>query len=106
MIQKGNWKLSVYHDDQAELYHLGDDPHELNNLYVLDEYREIQSELTLDLMKRVLGIKVRDVGMEWPTESYPIDVRFEALQKTHLDPSGITGVKTGQVDSSARHDSD
>lgn len=98
MIRKGDWKLSIYHDDQCELYDLSDDPNELSNLYGFDEYAVIQNELTLDLMKRLLGVKVRDVGLEWPTEKYPIDVRFEALQKKHLDPSNITGLKSSSSD--------
>ena len=99
-VRKGDWKLSIYHDDRCELYDLAKDPAELKNLYGLDEYASIQNELTLDLMKRLLGVKVRDVGMNWPTEKYPIDVRFEALQKTHLDPSSITGLKPTSNDAS------
>ena len=95
MIRKGNWKLSVYHDDLCELYDLANDPHELKNLYEDEEYDTVRVDLTLDLTKRLLGVKVRDVGMNWPTEKYPIDVRFEALQKAYLDPSSITGLKRG-----------
>ena len=98
MIRKGDWKLSIYHDDRCELYHVGDDPAELKNLYVKSEYSEIRNELTLEMMKLLLGVKVRDVGMDWPTEKYPIDVRFEALQKNHLDPSSITGLKSASSD--------
>ena len=100
MIRKGDWKLSIYHDDRCELFNLADDSAELKNLYGLSEYASIQNELTLDLMRRVLGVKVRDVGMDWPTEKYPIDVRFEALQKNHLDPSSITGLKPTSNDAS------
>lgn len=101
MIRKGNWKLSIYHDDQCELYNLADDPNELLNLYGANEYATVQNELTLELLKRTLGVKVRDTGMNWPTEKYPIDVRFEVLQKTHLDPSSITGLNPTTSDLSA-----
>ena len=93
MLRKGDWKLSIYEDDRCELYNIADDPKELLNLYGKDEYQDIQSELTLDLTKRLLGVKVRDVGMEWPSDEYPIDVRFEALQKSHVDSSDITDLK-------------
>lgn len=92
MIRKGDWKLSVYADDQGELYHLKDDPKERVNLYEDEAYASIRSDLTLSLVKRLLGVKVRDVGVEWPFEEYPFDVRFEALQKTHQDPAEITGL--------------
>jgi arylsulfatase A-like enzyme len=92
MIRKGPWKLCLYVDDRCELYQLRDDPAELNNLYGQKEFQDIQTELTLDLTKRLLGVKVRDVGIDWPAEKYPVDVRFEALQKTCRDPVGITGL--------------
>jgi arylsulfatase A-like enzyme len=94
MIRQGDWKLSIYEDDRAELYDLENDPDELNNLYGADEYAQIQNELTLALTKRILGVKVRDVGIDWPVEEHPVDVRFEALQKTNQDPTDITGLKT------------
>ncbi|MBK1878993.1 sulfatase family protein [Pelagicoccus mobilis] len=97
MIRKGDWKLSIYHDDLCELYNLKDDPHEMNNLYERESCKAIREELTLLLLKRTLGVKNRDVGMEWPEQDYPIDVRFEPLQKSHHDISHITGIATSKT---------
>jgi len=83
MIRQGDWKLSIYHDDRAELYYLADDPEELNNLYDDPRHRDRRDALTLLLLKRVLGVKVRELGghnLRWPREQYPIDVRFEPLE--------------------------
>lgn len=92
MIRKGNWKLSIYEDDQGELYDLDTDAEELVNLFDSEDYENVRSEMTLALLKRVLGVKVRDVGVEWPESVYPVDVRFEPLQKLHQDRANITGV--------------
>ena len=92
MLRKGDWKLSIYHDDRCELYNLADDPAETNNLYGDDACQSVQSDLTLELTKRMLGVKVRDVGIDWPYEEYSVDVRFEPLLKIHLDPAEITGL--------------
>ncbi len=91
MIRMGDWKLSVYFDDRNELYNLADDPHELNNLHEDDRFAEKRNELAMALLQRVIGVKVRDVGIEWPTESMPVDYRFESLLKTKPDPTHITG---------------
>ena len=81
MIRKDNFKLSLYYDDSGELYDLSNDPHELKNLYKDEDFAGIRNELTLELVKRVLGVKVRDRSMlHWDTDSYPIDVRFEPLE--------------------------
>lgn len=81
MIRKGQYKLSVYSDDKGELYHLENDPHELCNLYDNKEYAEIRNELSLLLLKRVMSVKVRDIGkLEWDYPPYPHDVRFEPLE--------------------------
>jgi len=93
MIRKGDWKLSIYQDDRCELFNIIDDPGEATNLYGINEYAAIQSELTLELMKRILGVKVRDVGLHWPYEEHPVDVRFEPLLKSHQDSAEITGLK-------------
>ncbi|MCZ6674217.1 MAG: sulfatase-like hydrolase/transferase [Verrucomicrobia bacterium] len=93
MIRKGDWKLSIYEDDRCELYNLKEDPGENRNLYGNDEYRSIKAELTLDLMKRLLGVKVRNVGINWPYKEYSVDVRFEPLLKNHEDPADITRLK-------------
>lgn len=93
MIRKGPWKLSIYHDDECELYNIEEDPHEIRNLYDSEEHKEVQAELTLLLMKRTLGVKVRDVGLDWPSERYPFDLRFESLHKFHSDSGAITGIE-------------
>ena len=81
MIRKGEYKLSIYSDDRCELYNREEDPEEIHNLYGRDEYKEIQQELTLELLKRVLSVKVRDIGrIDWDDEEYPIDVRANPLE--------------------------
>ena len=81
MVRKGNYKLSIYHDDQGELYRIDSDPRELHNLYDDPEYAGIRQELTLILLKRVLGVKVRETGRTaWNFEEYGQDVRFEPLE--------------------------
>ena len=81
MVRKGNYKLSIYHDDQGELYRIDSDPEELHNLYNDPEYFAVRQELTLILLKRILGVKVRETGgIEWNFEEYGQDVRFEPLE--------------------------
>ncbi|MGL6201430.1 MAG: sulfatase family protein [Lachnospiraceae bacterium] len=81
MLRKGNYKLSIYGDDQCELYDLAADPYELCNLYTDDAYKNVKDEMTSLLLKRVLSVKVRDIGkLEWDYQDYPYDVRFEPLE--------------------------
>ncbi len=81
MIRKGNYKLSIYGDDRGELYDMSQDPFELYNRYQDEEFREIREELTLLLLKRIMSVKVRDIGkMNWDYKDYPYDVRFEPLE--------------------------
>ena len=80
MIRKSNMKLSIYADDRCELYDLSTDPKELKNLYDDPAYKDIKTELTLDLLKRVMSVKTRDVGLNWNYEKYPHDVRYEPLE--------------------------
>ncbi|MCT4598300.1 MAG: sulfatase-like hydrolase/transferase [Vallitalea sp.] len=82
MIRRGDWKLTIYYDDQCELYYIKEDPHEMNNLYDDNSVKDIRNELTLLLTKRLLGVKVRDVGLQWPYDKYPHDVRCEPLEHT------------------------
>ena len=59
-LLKGNWRLVYYPkkmfaeelggQDFGELYDLGTDPWEMNNLYFLPEYQEKVRELQRDLM--------------------------------------------------------
>lgn len=81
MIRRGDWKLSVYAEDLGELYHVTEDPEERENLFENPEYADIRNDLTLRLLKRVLGVKIRDVGGGvWNTEEYPVDVRRMPLE--------------------------
>jgi hypothetical protein len=63
------------------LFNVKDDPYEIDNLYENDAHKSKREELTLLLTKRLLGVKVRDVGMRWPTTEGIVDVRFESLHK-------------------------
>jgi len=50
-------------------------------LYTEDDYSQIRNHLTLLLLKRVIGTKVRDIGkLEWEYPSYQNDVRFEPIE--------------------------
>jgi arylsulfatase A-like enzyme len=75
MVRQGSWKLSVYHDDRCELYNLADDPLEMRNRFDDPACRDVRNRMTLLLAKRLLGVKVRDVGLRWPGPGP--DVRFE-----------------------------
>ena len=48
--------------------------------------------MTMSLLKRILGVKTRDVGIEWPYSDHPVDGRFEPLQKMREDRAEITGL--------------
>ena len=94
MIRYEDWKLSVYFDDCTELYHLGDDPLEQCNLAGEPGCQHILSMMMQRLTKRLLGVKVRDIGqVEWPKGSW--DVRFNPLEtqdqwrKTELPVSPV-----------------
>lgn len=80
MVRRGDWKLSMYQDDTTELYNLAEDPLELRNRAADPQCREILLEMTLLLVKRLLGVKVRDVGAQWPSAEFPRDVRYEPLE--------------------------
>ena len=80
MLRFNSWKLSVYADDVCELYNLENDPHELSNRYDDTACGDIQNHMTNLLLKRILGVKMRDVGLDWDESEYPIDVRFEPLE--------------------------
>lgn len=83
MIRKGTYKLSIYGDDRCELYDLEKDPLELENLYEEPAFYKVREELTLLLLKRVISVKVRDIGkLDWDYQDYPYDVRFEPLENT------------------------
>lgn len=80
MIRHKDYKLSLYADDRGELYDLESDPLELKNCYEDPAYANICAEMTTMLVKRLLSVKVRDVGIEWDCPEYPHDVRFEPLE--------------------------
>ena len=81
MLRKGDFKLSIYADDCCELYDLSNDPEEIRNLYGMEEYSAIQQEMTFELLKRVMSVKVRDTGkIEWDYPDYPVDVREHPLE--------------------------
>ena len=82
----------MYVDDRCELYNFSDDPKELVNHYENPKFSEVRADLTTELLKRTMGVKVRDSGIDWDTERYPIDVRFEPLLKLEPDAPGITGL--------------
>lgn len=81
MLRSGDYKLSVYAEDRGELYCLSRDPYEMHNLYEREEYAKIRMELTEKLLKRVLSVKVRNIGEdEWNYKEYPVDVRRNPLE--------------------------
>jgi choline-sulfatase len=47
MIRKGDWKLVYYVHAECQLFHLTEDPHELNNVYEQypDKVLELEAEL-------------------------------------------------------------
>ncbi len=49
MIRRGEWKYSHYVNDTPELYHLGDDPREMNNLAMVPAFRARGEQLREDL---------------------------------------------------------
>lgn len=91
MLRVGDYKLSIYSDDRCELYNLADDPRELRNLYEDKACEEIRTKMTLELLKRVLSVKTRDIGaLEWDGVDYPQDVRFEPLE---MSAEAITDIR-------------
>lgn len=81
MLRTERYKLSVYGDDNGELFDLETDPLECRNLYGQPEYAQVQQQLTQRLLQRLLSVKVRDIGaLEWDSPDYPQDVRFEPLE--------------------------
>ncbi len=92
MIRLGDWKLSMYVDDRCELYNLKEDPLELDNRYGDPACLDVRNELATELLKRTLGVKVRNGRSDWPSERYPVDARFEPLLKFEPDNSRITGL--------------
>jgi arylsulfatase A-like enzyme len=83
MITDGRRKLSVYADDEPELYDLEADPEEWNNAYGSLELKEDRERLTLDLCRRLLGAGVRDIGRVFWPEGYgdPRDAPLETAAR-------------------------
>ena len=58
MFRKGEYKINVYHREQngpgGELFHIGEDPRETNNLWGNAEYGEIKAQLLMELMDRMV----------------------------------------------------
>ncbi|QPC81313.1 sulfatase-like hydrolase/transferase [Phototrophicus methaneseepsis] len=50
MLRKGDWKLMFDMQGRGQLYHLSEDPVELNNLYGVADYQDIQSEMVAELL--------------------------------------------------------
>ena len=53
-IRKGDWKLTYDMQGNGQLYHLPEDPSEVNDLYDRPETAQIQAELMADLMTWIL----------------------------------------------------
>lgn len=82
MVTDGRYKLSVYHDDQGELYDLDTDPRELTNRFDDPALRDVRERLTLDLCRRVLAVGVRDIGqVRWPDADDPRDKPLETAAR-------------------------
>lgn len=80
MLRTDKYMISVYGDDNGELFDLEKDPLECHNVWNDAAYSRVRAELTEKLLKRVLSVKVRDTGrIKWDKEEYPVDVRFEPL---------------------------
>ncbi len=82
MVRRGAYKLSIYADDHGELFDLEHDPLETENLYGNPQWAQIQNEMTLLLLKRVLSVKMREdapYGV-WNEAWGPIDPRGEPLE--------------------------
>lgn len=54
MVRKDDWKLIFDMQGRGQLYHLSDDPVELNNLYGHPECAEVQAEMMAELMTWIL----------------------------------------------------
>ncbi|MCD6518831.1 MAG: sulfatase-like hydrolase/transferase [Anaerolineae bacterium] len=78
MIFDGRYKLSFYADDTCELYDLEQDPFEMHNLYFDPTYQSVRQQLEERLLRRLLGVRMRDVGVKWPGPG--IDPRSEPLE--------------------------
>lgn len=50
MARKGDWKLAFDMQGRGQLYHLKDDPVELNNLYGNQDFSDIQQEMLAELL--------------------------------------------------------
>jgi hypothetical protein len=50
MVRKGNWKLVYDMQGRGAIYHLSDDPAELNNLFGVADYRGKQMELLQEML--------------------------------------------------------
>ncbi len=57
MLRKGDWKLVFDMQGKGQLYHLVQDPGELQNLYGRRNVAEIQQQLLADLMAWILRIQ-------------------------------------------------
>ena len=61
LITDDGWKLVYYAGHPTgELYHLTEDPHELNNLYNHPDFTEIQQKMTLQLLDRIIMDKDKE----------------------------------------------
>jgi len=59
MVVRGGWKLNVDLQGKAEMYHLDNDPFELNNVYHLEKYQVIRIQLLEELVVWMMAHKIR-----------------------------------------------
>lgn len=69
MVTDGRFKLSMYYDDEPEMYDLANDPRETHNLFGAAQLADEQQRLMQLLITRQLGVGVRPAG-EWRLPCY------------------------------------
>jgi arylsulfatase A-like enzyme len=74
MIRMGDWKLEMDMLGNGTLYNMKKDPVELNNLYGKRRYRNIQSELTTELLRLALQFE-NDIPIPRRRYHYKRDIR-------------------------------
>lgn len=83
MVRKGPWKLIYYHGYEPQLFHLGDDPHEMDDKAQDPAHAEVRAELTAlvlaewdpEAIARTMARKRADAGVlrDWANRTLPAE---------------------------------
>ena len=94
MVRHGPWKLNYYHGHEPQLFHLGEDPHEMRDLAQEPDCQAVRAELMAlvldgwDPQRIALEMSAREADLEvltaWAEQTDPVE-RFRWDLRPEMD---------------------